>query len=282
MSTLTTPHEMAETGVQRNGSTPDRAYTGQTSDHAETGFYHYNARYYDPEIHRFISADTIIPNPANPQTLNRYSYVGNNPATYTDPTGHVADFCGHGASVGGCGEFLVAPYDDSVVAYTDAFELTFSIDGGPSKTFRQSSPDDRNLIARAFIWDPIKATESCLQCLEEELAYLYNLPLVTDIGGSSPIPACAQPCEPSTWSRVESVLSTVNPLYGIPLNRVTGGLALAAVGSAHITFVYGSTAAWGGGAIGLGGAALVSFGVGLIAVGGVIAIAGIVDAWNNP
>ena len=68
----------------------DRAYTGQTSDHDQTGFYHYNARYYDPEIHRFISADTIIPNPANPQTLNRYPYVGNNPVRYTDPSGHCA------------------------------------------------------------------------------------------------------------------------------------------------------------------------------------------------
>jgi len=66
----------------------DRGYTGQTSDHDETGLYHYNARYYDPEIHRFISADTIIPDPANPQTLNRYSYVVNNPVNYSDPSGH--------------------------------------------------------------------------------------------------------------------------------------------------------------------------------------------------
>jgi hypothetical protein len=30
-----------------------------------------------------------MPNPANPQNLNRYSYVGNNPLRYTDPTGHI-------------------------------------------------------------------------------------------------------------------------------------------------------------------------------------------------
>jgi hypothetical protein len=37
---------------------------------------------------RFISADTIVPDPANPQALNRYAYVLNNPLRYTDPSGH--------------------------------------------------------------------------------------------------------------------------------------------------------------------------------------------------
>ncbi|MCP4252170.1 MAG: hypothetical protein GY775_01960, partial [Candidatus Scalindua sp.] len=37
---------------------------------------------------RFISADPIVPDPTNPQALNRYSYVLNNPLKYTDPSGH--------------------------------------------------------------------------------------------------------------------------------------------------------------------------------------------------
>ena len=37
---------------------------------------------------RFISPDTIVPEPGNPQALNRYSYTLNNPLKYTDPTGH--------------------------------------------------------------------------------------------------------------------------------------------------------------------------------------------------
>jgi hypothetical protein len=54
----------------------------------------YNARYYNPVLGRFISADTIVPDPANPQDLNRYSYVNNNPTNYTDPTGHcIWDVC---------------------------------------------------------------------------------------------------------------------------------------------------------------------------------------------
>ena len=47
------------------------------------------AREYDPSLGRWLSADTIVPGPANPQSLNRYSYVYNNPCKYIDPSGHV-------------------------------------------------------------------------------------------------------------------------------------------------------------------------------------------------
>ncbi len=52
------------------------------------GLYHYGARFYDPEIGRFITADTIVQAPYDPQSLNRYSYCRNNPINYVDPTGH--------------------------------------------------------------------------------------------------------------------------------------------------------------------------------------------------
>lgn len=39
---------------------------------------------------RFASADTIIPNPVNPQSFNRFSYVYNNPIVYTDLTRTIA------------------------------------------------------------------------------------------------------------------------------------------------------------------------------------------------
>lgn len=46
------------------------------------------ARWYDAELGRWISPDTIIPDPANPQSFNRYSYVEGNPLRFVDPTGH--------------------------------------------------------------------------------------------------------------------------------------------------------------------------------------------------
>ncbi|MEJ5311827.1 MAG: RHS repeat-associated core domain-containing protein [Anaerolineae bacterium] len=64
----------------------DIGFTGQRAD--ATGLMFYQARYYSAALGRFIQADTIVPSPANPQSLNRYSYVLNSPLRYTDPTGH--------------------------------------------------------------------------------------------------------------------------------------------------------------------------------------------------
>jgi RHS repeat-associated protein len=61
-------------------------YTGQTLDE-ETGLYYYGARYYDPELARFIQADSTVPDPGFSQAFNRYAYVYNNPLRFTDPTG---------------------------------------------------------------------------------------------------------------------------------------------------------------------------------------------------
>jgi RHS repeat-associated protein len=66
-----------------------RQYNGRVYDPG-TGFHDYGARMYWPEIGRFISADSFLGDPANPASLNRYSYVHNNPYKYTDPTGHFA------------------------------------------------------------------------------------------------------------------------------------------------------------------------------------------------
>jgi RHS repeat-associated protein len=59
------------------------------------GLMFYNARWYDPYLNHFTQPDTIVPNPYNPQTWDRYSYARNNPIRYNDPTGHDVD-CGLG------------------------------------------------------------------------------------------------------------------------------------------------------------------------------------------
>ena len=62
-------------------------YTGQRWDEL-LGLYDYNARYYDPELGRFLSSDSLVPGWANPQAWNRFAYVLNAPQSFTDPSGH--------------------------------------------------------------------------------------------------------------------------------------------------------------------------------------------------
>ena len=49
-----------------------------------------NARYYNSETGQFISKDTYLGEAYSPWTQNLYSYTGNNPVNYVDPTGHFA------------------------------------------------------------------------------------------------------------------------------------------------------------------------------------------------
>ena len=70
------------------GTTPTTyRYTGQRED-SYINMYYMGARWYDQQLGRWISPDTIIPQPDNPQSLNRYSYVRNAPLRYIDPSGH--------------------------------------------------------------------------------------------------------------------------------------------------------------------------------------------------
>ncbi len=62
-------------------------FTGKELD-GEDGLYYYGARYYDPKLARFISADTIVPKPFYPISLNRYAYTYNNPIVLKDLDGH--------------------------------------------------------------------------------------------------------------------------------------------------------------------------------------------------
>ncbi|WP_416973955.1 polymorphic toxin-type HINT domain-containing protein, partial [Streptomyces sp. 4F14] len=76
----------ADRGTPLFGPWPDdKGFLGKTRD-ATTGLTHIDARQYDPTTGQFLSVDPVL-DPANPQTLNGYSYAANNPVTFSDPTG---------------------------------------------------------------------------------------------------------------------------------------------------------------------------------------------------
>ncbi|WP_172975471.1 RHS repeat-associated core domain-containing protein [Microbulbifer sp. THAF38] len=71
------------------GLTTKRGYTGH--EHLDrTGLIHMNGRIYDPTLGRFLSPDPIVQAPTYSQSWNRYSYVFNNPLSFTDPSGYAA------------------------------------------------------------------------------------------------------------------------------------------------------------------------------------------------
>ncbi len=100
-------YAFGETRLSTGTMFTDRLYTGQRQI-AELGVYHYNARFYSPTLGRFLSADSIMSGMANPQNLNRFSYVANNPLRYTDPTGHMMSV----GDDGGGGSYTTSPIAD--------------------------------------------------------------------------------------------------------------------------------------------------------------------------
>jgi RHS repeat-associated protein len=86
-------------GARRNpdGTTADpasftspagnREFTGQEQIPG-VGLVNMNGRVYDPALGRFLSPDPHVQFVADLQSYNRYTYVGNNPLRYTDPTGY--------------------------------------------------------------------------------------------------------------------------------------------------------------------------------------------------
>jgi RHS repeat-associated protein len=63
-----------------------RGFTGH-EQLDDVALVHMNGRVYDPLVGRMISADPTVPDPLNAQAWNRYSYVGNDPLAFTDPSG---------------------------------------------------------------------------------------------------------------------------------------------------------------------------------------------------
>lgn len=84
-------------GATRYGASAflgDMGYTGQRKDSTPNLTY-FHARYYDQDTGVFLSADTVAAG-----GLNRYAYVGGNPETKMDPSGHICADCRAARTVG--------------------------------------------------------------------------------------------------------------------------------------------------------------------------------------
>ena len=76
-----------EVKVRTGSDAVTHTFTGHEED-LESNLIYANARYYDPKIGRFITPDTFVQAPDDPQSHNRYAYARNNPVKFIDPTGN--------------------------------------------------------------------------------------------------------------------------------------------------------------------------------------------------
>jgi RHS repeat-associated protein len=84
---ITATYDYAPYGSQAMGTAPNGpGYTGHVND-PDTGLVYMQARYYDPEVGRFLSVDPVGPSPKDVFGFNRYAYASNNPIINIDPDG---------------------------------------------------------------------------------------------------------------------------------------------------------------------------------------------------
>jgi RHS repeat-associated protein len=118
-------------GAAVGGAPPTFGFTGQRFE-AEVGLYDYGARWYDPVLGRFLSPDSLVPEPGDPQSLNRYAYVRNSPLSRIDPSGSF-DF---GSFFGGIGSFfgnyLINPVAQFSTGLASGIGYGLGISGSPS------------------------------------------------------------------------------------------------------------------------------------------------------
>lgn len=67
----------------------DFAFNGERYE-SDFGIYDYGLRWYDPALGHFLQPDPVVAQPFNPQNLNPYSYVLNQPVNRIDPSGAVS------------------------------------------------------------------------------------------------------------------------------------------------------------------------------------------------
>jgi RHS repeat-associated protein len=172
----------------------DYTFTGQKND-AASALMFYNARYYDANIGRFTQADTMVPNPLNPQTLNRYAYTLNNPLKYIDPSGHDIILVG-GANSDGKGD----PWDDPggdwekwIVEYTgwthEEFLEKFYNPWRNSTTDAEKIEIAQKTGVAVFKWDAVAGAEQRGDVAEAAVKLQqqindWGLKDVTIVGGS--------------------------------------------------------------------------------------------------
>ena len=91
--------------LKRGSSSNKFGFTGHQMD-AETGLHYFKARYYDPELGRFISQDPAEGQELRPASFQKYLYAYGNPLVWVDPDGRVSWLNAGADWLSGAGDWL--------------------------------------------------------------------------------------------------------------------------------------------------------------------------------
>lgn len=108
--------------VSSGSPTQGPGYTGHIED-ADSGLVYMQARYYDPDVGRFLSTDPKVGAAGNVNSFGRYGYANMNPVSNIDPDGR-------GTIAIGAGGTLAA-----LAGVTGSRQITFSMQGLHISTF---------------------------------------------------------------------------------------------------------------------------------------------------
>ncbi len=272
---------------------PEVGFTGQRFE-KPAALYDYGARWYDPQMGRFLQPDPIVPEPFNPQSLNRYSYVMNDPVNRIDPTGRSSILSGAGYFGEGGGDFP-QQWDTSRqidLGYNPHQSLTQGPPWGPGPVNRDSAPSGVAAGQGLAKYVGVQSAVAGEVRAAQDAAVRALDPL--DSAGRSAIKEAARAdtpllfrdlikmVRPSTDPRVGSIGRANVPNAGVSLGgsilRIGGRLVVGASLAIDAGRIYlssdrartafqvgfGIAGAFGGGALGALGGSAVSPGVGTL------------------
>ena len=136
-------------------------FTGLERD-AESGLDDTLYRKYSSNLGRWLSPDRLRGNVTNPQSLNRYAYVANNPASFVDPLGLIA-------AVTSCRPILALGDEGGEVVMGDSCSTSFVITGSPDSNAGSGggcnwgADDDTNRLARGLLKNIFSKFPHCAQ-----------------------------------------------------------------------------------------------------------------------
>ncbi len=152
------------------------------------GLLYMRARYYSPELRRFVSKDPIRGDISDLGSLNRYAYVGGDPVNFVDPSGYCAENFNSTSYFGG--QCIETKYNNEVCEYKEEKQCILSADSNSKyKEIDTNSTKSNGNSAVDYGINYYKYTGNALEIIDDasspELTSIINkMGLLTNVSGT--------------------------------------------------------------------------------------------------